>query len=141
MTVTVALRWLRLWKQNVRPQALFVPSVSAWRKLFAECLDALELRLFQFRPYSLRRGGATFWFAKHGSFDKLLVAGRWQAAKTARIHLNEGMAVLADMKLPSKNLMPFVPVFHNQVSPPHLSSRVKRRKRGDVEGRFFLPFC
>ena len=139
LNVAVALRWLWAWKQSVKPQALFVPSVSAWRKLFSECLQALQLTLFEFRPYSLRRGGATFWFGKHASFDKLMVAGRWQAAKTARIYLNESMAVLADMRLPQKSLLPFVRVFHNQASPPHLSSRARRKKRGTWKGGLSLP--
>ena len=26
----------------------------------------------QFRPYSLRRGGATFWFSRHQSLDRIL---------------------------------------------------------------------
>ena len=139
LTVAVALRWLWVWKQSVKPQALFVPSASAWRRLFSECLKALQLTLFEFRPYSLRRGGATWWFTKHGSFDKLMVAGRWQAAKTARIYLNHGMAVLADMRLPQKSLLPFVRVFHNQAAPPHLSSRARRRKRGTWKGGLSLP--
>ena len=141
LTVAVALQWLWAWKQSVKPQALFASSTSAWRRLFSECLQALQLTLFEFRPYSLRRGGATWWFTKHGSFDKLMVAGRWQAAKTARIYLNESMAVLADMRLPQKSLLPFVRVFHNQASPPHLSSRARRRKKGYVEGgSFFATF-
>ena len=60
LTVAVALHWLWAWKQSVKPQALFVPSVSAWRRLFSECLQALQLTLFEFRPYSLRRGGRHF---------------------------------------------------------------------------------
>ena len=31
LTVGVALRWLWLWKQSVKPQAMFVTSVSVWR--------------------------------------------------------------------------------------------------------------
>ena len=139
LTVAVALRWLWAWKQCSKPHALFVSSVSAWRRLFSECLSALQLTLFEFRPYSLRRGGATWWFTKHSSFDKLMVAGRWQAAKTARIYLNESMAVLADMRLPQKSLLPFARVFHNQVSPPHLSTRTRRRKRGTWKGGLFMP--
>ena len=139
LTVAIALRWLWTWKQAAKPQALFVSSASTWRKLFAECLEALHLTLFEFRPYSLRRGRATFWFTKHSSFDKLMVAGRWQAAKTARIYLNESMAVLADMRLPQKSLLPFVRVFHNQASPPHLSSRARRKKRGTWKGGLLLP--
>ena len=54
VTLTVAVG---AWKQSEKPQALFVSSASAWRRLFSECLQALQLTLFEFRPYSLRRGG------------------------------------------------------------------------------------
>ena len=54
----------------------------------SETIEELGLGSFNFRPYSLRRGGATFWFAKHGSLDRLLLQGRWQAPKTARIYIN-----------------------------------------------------
>ena len=46
-----------------------------------------------------RRGGATFFFQKCGSLDRLLVYGRWQAAKTARMYVNSGLAALAEMNL------------------------------------------
>ena len=42
-----------------------------------EVRKALKLSAFNFRPYSLRRGGATFWFNHHGSMDRLLLQGRW----------------------------------------------------------------
>ena len=32
--------------------------------------------------------------------DKLLIAGRWQSQKTARIYVNQGLAVLAELKIP-----------------------------------------
>ena len=138
VTVNVALKWLWMWKAQNAPSAKFVPSVSTWRILFKTCLAALEINLFEFRPYSLRRGGATFWLAKHGSLDKLLISGRRQAAKTARIYINEGMAVLADMKLATQKFTLYVRVFHNQNFPPHLSSR-SRARRGAWKEVFFLP--
>ena len=74
---------------------------------FAKAMPELGLGQFQFRPHSLRRGGATFWFAKHGSFDRLSVQGRWRAAKTARIYINyinSGLAASAEMKIPVTQL-------------------------------------
>ena len=142
ITADAALKWLWQWKSLAVPSARFVESVSAWRTLFKTAVAALEITLFEFRPYSLRRGGATFWFAKHGSFDKLLISGRWQAAKTARIYINEGMAALADLKLPSKSLTPFVRAFHSHRFPQHLNSRSRARKRGAWKEVFvchFLP--
>ena len=111
------LRRLWQWKLSQGMRKL-VPSPCAWRILFAKCLTALNVEDKGFRPYSLRRGGATFWFQKHGSFDKLLVAGRWQAAKTARIYLNEGLAVLAELQIPQQDVAPFLNVYANSLSHP-----------------------
>ena len=137
LTAAVALKWLWLWKSQNGPRASLCPSASVWRKMFKSCLSDLSLSLFEFRPYSLRRGGSTFWFAKHGSLDRLLVAGRWQAARTARIYINEGLSVLAELHLPHKSLLPFARVFHSQSTPPepaHLSARSRRRKGGRGKG-------
>ena len=112
------LRRLWHWKKTSQPQDFLVHSSSQWRTLFAKCLEALDLNDFSFRPYSLRRGGSTFWFHKHGNFDRLLVLGRWQAVKTARIYLNDGLAMLAEMKLPRRSLKPFLDVYLNSCSAP-----------------------
>ena len=140
LTAAVALKWLWHWKCQNGPRTSLCPSASVWRTMFKRCLS-----LFEFRPYSLRRGGSTFWFSKHGSLDRLLIAGRWQAARTARIYINEGLSVLAELHLPHKSLLPFSRVFHSQSTPPeasHLSARTKRRKggRGKGGGQVLFPF-
>ena len=135
LTAAVALKWLWQWKGRNGPKASLCPSASTWRTMFKTCLADLKLTLFEFRPYSLRRGGSTFWFSKHGSLDRLLVAGRWQAARTARIYINEGLSVLAELHLPHKSLLPFTRVFHSQSTPPEpLSARTRRRKGGRGKG-------
>ena len=119
-SVTVAVmevvRRLHQWKQATSAGALLCPSPQSWRKSFSQAIVALSLETWEFRPYSLRRGGATFWFGKHGSLDKILLQGRWMAARTARTYLNEGLAVLADMQIPSKSLRPFHLVYTNAVN-------------------------
>ena len=45
-----------------------------------------------FKPYSLRRGGATHWFRTTGSLDTTTDRGRWGCVKTARIYINTGLA-------------------------------------------------
>lgn len=69
-------------------------------KTFNEVVQAVGFDTFDYRPYWLRRGGATHLFQVQGRFDSLLVLGRWQASATARIYLNEGLATLAEMTLP-----------------------------------------
>lgn len=65
--VDFAVRLVAHWKKITQPSTPLVRSPSRWRALFSECLNSLQLSEFQFRPYSLRRGGATWWFQKHHS--------------------------------------------------------------------------
>ena len=101
-------RRLFQWKQLARPSASLTGPSHVWRKTFSQSISAVGLSTFDFRPYSLRRGGATNYFQIHGRFDALLVLGRWQSASTARIYVNEGLAVLSNITLPwnrfSRNL-------------------------------------
>ena len=116
VSVSDVIRRLRQWKQSTTPGSSLTPSPYKWRQQFSQALKALDLESWEFRPYSLRRGGATFWFGKHGSLDRILLQGRWMAAKTARTYLNEGLAdlaVLAEMKIPVKKTSPFHTVYVN----------------------------
>ena len=101
-------RRLFQWKQHSPGHAFLAGPAHQWRKHFATVLEAVGLDSLQYRPYSLRRGGATHYFSLWGSFDKLLILGRWQAATTARIYVNEGLSVLTELKIPwtpfAKNL-------------------------------------
>ena len=112
VTIHVAevIRRLTQWKSSGPPS--LVPSPSKWRTRFSATLAAIGAESFGFRPYSLRRGGATFFFTKHGSMDRLMIQGRWVAQKTARIYINSGLATLAELKLPKKRLNPFINVYH-----------------------------
>ena len=106
-----AVNLVKRWKTLVSPVTPLVKSAAQWRRLFNDCLAGLNLDSHQFRPYSLRRGGATYWFGKHQSLDRLLIQGRWASQKTARIYINEGLAMLTSMNLPKShpNLKPFIP--------------------------------
>ena len=113
VTVVEVIRWLHQWKNSSSSASKLTPSPHAWRKAFTNAWESLALGPWEFRPYSLRRGGATFWFSKHGSLDRILLQGRWMAAKTARTYLNEGLATLAEMKISHKQLAPFHTVYVN----------------------------
>ena len=79
------------------------------------CTDTRLLAL-SWRPYSLRRGGATAHFLEHGSLDKTAVRGRWPSTKTARIYINEAVSTFADhAHHPSAN-------FHRQMCQNHPST-------------------
>ena len=93
-------RRLFQWVQRSPPNVSLTGPAHVWRKEFSSVLSNLGFSRWDFRPYSLRRGGATYLFSSQTGFDQLLVAGRWQSAKTARVYLNEGLSVLAEMTLP-----------------------------------------
>ena len=93
------LRRLWQWLQTPGTPSLLCGTLHSWRKTFNDALEACQLGGHDFRPYSLRRGGATMYFGRRGSLDRLLVQGRWASSKTARIYINEGLAVLAELKL------------------------------------------
>ena len=132
--------FLRQWKSIAKPTQGFSPNPANWRSLFNQALDALGLQSFQFRPYSLRRGGATWWFTRHHSLDQILLQGRWQAPRTARIYINEGLAILAELKLPPSlpTLAPFLRLFHHFRNSPSfqtLEPSCPRHERAGGRGK------
>ena len=71
-------------------------SSQAFRKDFARHLTALGLQHVGYKPYSLRRGGATTAFQETGNLGLVALTGRWQNQATARIYINDGLKVLAE---------------------------------------------
>ena len=115
---------LRRWKERAKPETPLTPSPPRWRSLFNQCLEALGIQEWGFRPYSLRRGGATFWFQKHQNLDRILIQGRWHTQRSARIYLNEGLSVLSQLKIPAsdKRLKPYILVYRNFLAFPKFST-------------------
>ena len=78
----------RLWKW----------SPSVFRKQLADILSFLQIEPSSFSAYSIRRGGATHAFSEGIPMDQLVIKGRWQNAKTARIYLDSGRAALVQLQ-------------------------------------------
>ena len=57
------------------------------------------LDVHQFRPYSLRRGGATHIFQCSGSMGLAMLKGRWQSSQVARIYISNGLSYLPNSKM------------------------------------------
>ena len=113
------------------PYQFLTAKPHVWRDLFSKCLEGLRIDDWGFRPYSLRRGGATSLFVKVGSLDRVLLTGRWTAVKTAKIYLNSGPAMLADIQIPSRLLKPFHLIYVNFLSSNHtLEPALESRSRG-----------
>ena len=69
-------------------------------RLFAEALEALGLSQYGFRPYSLRRGGATAFYRATRNMPATIERGRWSTARIARIYINDGLAKEIEIHLP-----------------------------------------
>ena len=84
---------LRLININRLPGDSFLDLKShAFRRRFAELLSFCGLDGLGYMPYSLRRGGATTLFRETANLELVMVQGRWQSQRTARIYVNDGMA-------------------------------------------------
>lgn len=80
---------------------LWTGSTSAFRATLNEFASFFDLSEFTFSAYSIRRGGASHAFASGARFDDLLVRGRWQSHKTARLYLDTGRAALIQLRFSS----------------------------------------
>ena len=61
------------------------------------CLDG-----YGYRPYSLRRGGATALYRDQTPMDLILIRGRWKNSSSAHLYISDGMAEWARLKYPRK---------------------------------------
>ena len=74
--------------------SFWVGSASAFRATLKEFASFFHLGGLRLTAYSIRRGGASYAFSSGASFDELMVKGRWQSPKTARLYLDTGRAAL-----------------------------------------------
>lgn len=95
----ITLEFLRTLKenkvsQNMHKVPLWTKSAQAFRNEFAHHCHRFHIQDLGFRPYSLRRGGATHLFQVTGSMEVALLKGRWSSTKVAKIYLSDGLSYL-----------------------------------------------
>ena len=73
---------------------------GVFRRRFQELLTACGLGEFGFKPYSLRRGGATWAFRVGRPLEEILLRGRWKHSRVARLYIVDGLASMTAMRLP-----------------------------------------
>ena len=124
------------WVQHAPPNETFTGPAHQWRQGFSNVLSKLEFQTWDFRPYSLRRGGATYLFSAPSNSDQLMASRCWQSGKTARVYLNDGLAVLAEMTLAWNSFSRNCRQHSTPVVSPypcrHLSPCQRRHRSGEV---------
>ena len=131
--VEPALNLLWKWKKSNPVKGALCPAAHKWREKFSTILSELNLQSYGFRPYSLRRGGATHWFRHHGSFDKILVQGRWAAPRAAKLYINEGLALLAELRIPLSPYKAFLAKYHRSTQ---WSQKLEQLRRAGGRGEY-----
>ena len=92
--ISCAQRVLRPDSQSL----LWSSGAHTFRKAFAYLLQRLGFQPHDYTPYSLRRGGSTWYFQHSLSLDATMARGRWQCSRTAKQYVDEGTAQLAQVQ-------------------------------------------
>ena len=88
--------------KNKRPGDLLAGlSTYKFRQHWFDIVSHFHLQGLHFHPYSLRRGGATYYFQRTGNMHRTLLLGRWKHLSTARLYLKEARAAVQDLTLPT----------------------------------------
>ncbi|CAK0795565.1 unnamed protein product [Prorocentrum cordatum] len=85
--------------QLQRDSRLWPGTTRAFHDLFRSGLQQIGRRHLALSPCSLRRGGATHEFLLSGDLSKVMLRGRWSSAGTAKIYIQDGAAIIAEMML------------------------------------------
>ena len=104
-------------------------SPSVFRTRWNQMKQHLNIARYRYLPYSLRRGGATWFFHHTGSFSLTMVRGRWQHLKTCKLYLSEAQTALTSLSLPPSVLRE-IHRLHDYIR-PHL---FRWAKQGRVNG-------
>ncbi len=85
--------------RGTSPGDLLFGTAAQFRKGFARALAKARLTSLGFRPYSLRRTGATELWRATANIGLVSLRGRWGSSTTARIYINDGLAKMAEFNL------------------------------------------
>ena len=94
-TVEAVEQLLILRKSTNTGPYLWPHSGAFFRRQFKYLCCHFVLDAHQFRPYSLKRGGATYIFQCSGSMELAMLKGRWKSSRTAR----DGLSYLPNTKM------------------------------------------
>lgn len=80
---------------------LWEHSPQQFRTYFKKYCIRFHLLKHRFRPYSLRRGGATWVFQCSGSMEVALLKGRWTSSRVARLYISDALSYLPGLTFSS----------------------------------------
>ena len=90
-----------------RKAAVWPSSSQKFRDEFSRLISFFRLDSYGYRPYSLRRGGATRLYRLQTPMELILIQGRWKNSSSARTYIADGMTELARLNFKAKTLSLF----------------------------------
>ena len=81
------------------PHEYLAVTPQFFREWWRASMQTFDLDADVWRPYGLRRGGATHHFRLFGQLETTIFKGRWGSSITARTYIVEAMSVLARSQL------------------------------------------
>ena len=93
------VKLVRMFTHHRQPGDLFMPqSPREFRMLFDSAIRAIGLP-GTFKPYSLRRGGASCFFQATGNYHRTMELGNWKHLTTAKIYINTALLELTQSQV------------------------------------------
>ena len=86
-----------------RGQKLWPYSAQHFRNQFENYMRYFRIQHLKMKPYSLRRGGATFLLQEGTPIDVILLRGRWRSLGVARLYLEDGLAQVPQLRVPDND--------------------------------------
>ena len=80
-------------------QKLWPHSAQAFRDRFESYMKFFNIQHLNMKPYSLRRGGATFLLQEGLPLDCILLRGRWKSLGVARLYLEDGLSQIPQLRV------------------------------------------
>ena len=79
-------------------ELLWPRSAQTFREAFKRLCQCFRVESLAFKPYSLRRGGATWLLQAGVPLETILVRGRWRSLAVARLYLEDGLAQIPRLR-------------------------------------------
>ena len=89
---------LRVLRKPFPGDLLWPHSGQAFRNAFQKLSAFFKIEELKFKPYSLRRGGATYLLQVGVPLETILVRGRWRSIAVARLYLEDGLAQIPALR-------------------------------------------
>lgn len=122
---------LRRWKAtHALHDSFFCWSPQRFRAIFQQVLEDCGLQSFRFKPYSLRRGGATnVWLASR-NYAAVCHLGRWSNERTMRIYIQDSLALMNDLRFRITPRLTYFVSLWRQFSCVEHTQKGRKRGRG-----------